>query len=142
MRFARIGICGHSKTRRRGGRFSRSRLNYSPTARITTRASGANSDTSKLNLGFEHFFTGHAGLLGFRQAAKASPESPEEARFLAAMERPENLRNYQEKTADNIRRLFEWVRRIEKAVPVERLRLWSEGEENLEARMEEILAAR
>lgn len=96
----------------------------------------------QVDLGFEHFFTGHAGLLGFRQAAKASPESPEEARFLTAMERPENLRNYQEKTADNIRRLFEWVRRIEKAVPVERLRLWSEGEENLEARMEEILAAR
>ena len=39
----------------------------------------------EVNLGFEHFFTGHAGLLGFRQTAKAPPESPEEARFLAAM---------------------------------------------------------
>jgi hypothetical protein len=96
----------------------------------------------EVNLGFEHFFTGHAGLLGFRQTEKAPAQSPEEARFLQAMERPENLRNYQEKTTDNIRRLLEWVRRIEKAVPVERLRLWSEGEENFEARIEEILAAR
>ena len=96
----------------------------------------------EVDLGFEHFFTGHAGLLGIRQSARSRPESPEEARFLAAMERPENLRNYQEKTAENIRRLFEWVRRIEKSVSVEKLRLWSEGEENFEARLEEILAAR
>jgi hypothetical protein len=96
----------------------------------------------EMNLGFEHFFTGHAGLLGYRQTAKAPPQSPEEARFLAAMKRPENLRNYQEKTVENIRRLLDWVRRIEKAVAVDRLRLWSEGEENFEARIEEILAAR
>jgi hypothetical protein len=34
------------------------------------------------------------------------------------------------------------VRRIETDLPVERLKLWSEGEENLEARMEEIIASR
>jgi hypothetical protein len=95
----------------------------------------------EVNLGFEHFFTGHAGLLGFRQTAKAPPQSPEEARFLASMERPENLRNYQEQTTDNIRRLLAWVRSIEKVLPVDRLRMWSEGEENFEARIEEILAA-
>jgi hypothetical protein len=95
----------------------------------------------EVNLGFEHFFTGHAGLLGFRQTGKASPQSPEEERFLAAMERPENLRNYQEKTVDNIRRLLGWVRSIERVLPVDRLRLWSEGEVNFEARIEEILAA-
>ena len=96
----------------------------------------------EVDLGFEHFFTGHAGLLGFQRGVKAAPQSPEEERFLAAMERPENLQNYREKTAENIRRLFEWVRRIEKAVAVRQLRLWSEGEENFEARLEEILAAR
>jgi len=42
----------------------------------------------------------------------------------------------------NIRKLFEWVRFIEKALPVREVRLWSEGEENFEARLEEILAAR
>jgi hypothetical protein len=49
---------------------------------------------------------------------------------------------YQEKTRENIKSLFAWVRRIENALPVDRLRLWSEGEENFEARLEEILAAR
>jgi hypothetical protein len=96
----------------------------------------------EVNLGFEHLFTGHAGLLGFRQAGERAAESPEEARFLEAMAWPENLQAYQEKTRENIRKLLDWVRRIEKAVAVERVRLWSEGEENFEARMEEILAAR
>lgn len=96
----------------------------------------------QVSLGFEHFFTGHAGLLGIRQVGKTPAESPEEARFLEAMAWPENLQAYQEKTQENIRKLLEWIRRIEKAVAVERLRLWSEGEENFEARMEEILAAR
>lgn len=94
------------------------------------------------NLGFEHLFTGHAGLLGFRQTSPAAPASPEEARFLASMEQPANLQMYRDKTRENIRKVFEWVRRIEKAVPMERLRPWSEGEENFEARLEEILAAR
>jgi hypothetical protein len=52
------------------------------------------------------------------------------------------LHNYYEKTRENIKKLFDWVRRIEKALPVERVQLWSEGEENFEARLEEILAAR
>jgi hypothetical protein len=94
------------------------------------------------NLGFEHLFTGHAGLLGFRQSGKATPQSPEEARFLASMEQPANLQMYRDKTRENIRKLFEWVRLIEKALPVKEVRLWSEGEENFEARLEEILAAR
>jgi hypothetical protein len=96
----------------------------------------------EIDLGFEHLFTGHAGLLGIRQAGKRLAESPEEARFLEAMAWPENLQAYHEKTRENIRKLLDWVRRIEKAVPIERVRLWSEGEENFEARMEEILAVR
>jgi hypothetical protein len=84
----------------------------------------------------------HAGLLGIRQIARPKAESPEEERFLEAMARPENLHNYYEKTRENIKKLFDWVRRIEKALPVEKLRLWSEGEENFEARLEEILAVR
>jgi hypothetical protein len=96
----------------------------------------------EVNFGFEHLFTGHAGLLGIRQIARPKAESPEEERFLEAMARPENLRNYDEKTRENIKKLFDWVRRVEKALPVEKLRLWSEGEENFEARLEEILAVR
>ena len=94
------------------------------------------------HLGLEHLFTGHAGLLGIRQGARAAAQSVEEARFLEAMAWPENLEKYQEKTRDNIRRLFDWVRRIETEVPAERVRLWSEGEDNFEARLEQILAVR
>jgi hypothetical protein len=93
-------------------------------------------------LGFEHFFTGHAGLLGIRQRPTTVPQSTQEAHFLEAMAWPENLKAYQEKTQENIRKLLDWVRAIERAVPVERVRMWSEGEENFEARVEEILAAR
>jgi hypothetical protein len=96
----------------------------------------------EVNFGFEHFFTGHAGLLGIRQVTRDPAQSLEEARFLEAMAWPENLRKYQDKTQENIRKLLEWVRRIETAIPVARVRLWSEGEENFEARLEEILAAR
>jgi hypothetical protein len=93
------------------------------------------------DLGFEHFFTGHAGVLG-RDGSKAAPESREEAKFLEAMAWPDVLSGYREKTKANIRALFDWVQQIEKALPVERVHFWSEGEENFEARIEEILAAR
>ncbi|HWG58543.1 MAG TPA: hypothetical protein VN661_05805 [Candidatus Acidoferrales bacterium] len=94
------------------------------------------------NLGFEHLFTGHAGLLGRYRQVAARADSPAEARFFEAMAWPENLQRYQEKTQENIRKVFDWTRRIEKALPAARIRLWSEGEENFEARLEEILAAR
>jgi hypothetical protein len=94
------------------------------------------------DLGFEHFFTGHAGLLGFRRGERAAPQSAEEARFLEAMAWPENLTKYQEGTRTNVRKLFDWIRAIEGVMPVETVRLWSEGEQNFEARLEEILAAR
>ncbi|MFY9691120.1 MAG: hypothetical protein WA369_05595 [Candidatus Acidiferrales bacterium] len=96
----------------------------------------------QVNFGFEHFFTGHASLLGFGRESRAPAQSPEEARFLEAMAWPENLERYHDETRKNIRKLLDWVRRIERAVPMDRLRLWSEGEENFEARIEEILAAR
>jgi hypothetical protein len=58
------------------------------------------------------------------------------------MSRPENLRGYQERTRENIQRLLRWIRAIEAALPVERALLWSEGEENFEARLDQILALR
>ncbi len=95
-----------------------------------------------VDAGFEHFFTGHARLLGFRRGDAEEARDPEEANFVAMMSQPENLQMYQEKTQENIRRLYDWMARIETAIPVERYQLWSEGEENFEARMEEILATR
>jgi hypothetical protein len=92
------------------------------------------------DLGFEHLFTGHAGLLATQSSHIAEPEHPDEARFLMWMSQPKNLREYQQKTRENIQKLMGWMRAVEEAIPVERVRLWSEGEENFEARLDEILA--
>jgi len=94
------------------------------------------------DIGLEHMFTGHAGLLTPGSARVAQPEHPDEARFLMWMSQPQNLREYQEKTRENVQRLMGWMRAAEEALPVERIRLWSEGEENFEARLDEILAVR
>lgn len=94
------------------------------------------------DLGFEHLFTGHAGLLTPESTRVAQPQHPDEARFLMWMSQPQNLREYQEKTRENIEKLMGWMRVVEETMPVERVRLWSEGEENFEARLDEILAVR
>lgn len=90
------------------------------------------------HMGFEHLFTGHAGLLGY--GARSAPSDPVEAEFLAWMTHEEHLHEYYEKTRANIQLLLHWVTSVEKALPLERHSLWSEGEENLEARLDEILA--
>ena len=94
------------------------------------------------DLGFEHLFTGHAGLLSAETEHVAEPEHPDEARFLMWMSQPQNLREYQDKTRENIQKLMGWMRLAEEALPIEQVRLWSEGEENFEARLDEILAVR
>jgi len=94
-------------------------------------------------VGFEHLFTGHAGLLGSRPAGSPGPgmaADPVEAEFLARMSQPENLREYHLKTRENIKELTDWMQAVEEAVPLEHYRLWSEGEENFESRIDEILA--
>ncbi len=109
-----------------------------------------------IDIGFEHLFTGHAGLLGNRPGADAAESysnapgqtalqkalQEEEARFLGAMAAPERLREYHERTRENIQYLFRWLQEAEAAVPLERYRAWSEGEEDFEARLDEILAVR
>jgi hypothetical protein len=96
----------------------------------------------EVSLGFEHFFTGHAGLFGGRPGGRTPPQNPEEVRFVEAMAWPENLEKYLEKTRENIRKLLDWTHRIQVALPVERVRLWSEGEDDFETRLEEIVNAR
>ncbi len=91
------------------------------------------------DVGFEHLFTGHAGILG-TYGARSAPSDPVEAEFLAWMTHEEHLHEYYEKTRANIQVLLNWVTSVEKALPLERHSLWSEGEENLEARLDEILA--
>jgi hypothetical protein len=96
------------------------------------------------DLGFEHFFTGHGGLLGSASTANpfSSSEHPVEHTFRQWMAVGNNLKEYHAKTRENIQQLFHWVEAIERALPVERSELWSEGEENMEALLDAILAQR
>ncbi len=105
------------------------------------------------DLGFEHFFTGHGGLLASGSSSNSSKSSkssepfnssehPVEHTFRQWMAAGNNLKEYHAKTRENIQQLFFWVEAIERALPVERTELWSEGEENMEARLDEILAQR
>ncbi len=96
------------------------------------------------DLGFEHFFTGHGGLLAPGAASNpfASSDHPVEHTFRQWMAVPGNLKEYHAKTRENIQLLFGWVEAVERALPVVRSELWSEGEENFEARLDAILAQR
>lgn len=96
-----------------------------------------------VDLGFEHLFTGHAGLLGGSSGAAASEaQDSTEHTFLRWMSTEENRGEYHQKTRDNIQYLMDWMAAIERALPVERTELWSEGEENFEARVDAILVRR
>jgi len=96
------------------------------------------------DLGFEHFFTGHGGLLAPGAASNpfASSGHPVEHTFRQWMAAPNNLKEYHAKTRENIQQLFRWVEAVESALPVERSELSSEGEENFEARLDAIAAQR
>ena len=92
-----------------------------------------------VDAGLEHLYTGHAGLLG-SHVPPAATADPTESNFLALMTQEQNLREYHQKTRENIQQLMNWVQNVERALPIERFALWSEGEENLEARLDDILA--
>jgi len=96
------------------------------------------------DLGFEHLFTGHAGLLAPGVASNPfdGSDHPVEKRFRAWMGSSENLKQYHQRTRENIQKLFAWVEAVQAALPVERSVLWSEGEENFEARLDAIVAQR
>jgi hypothetical protein len=96
------------------------------------------------DLGFEHSFTGHGGLLAPGAASNPfdSSDHPVEHTFRRWMSAGGNLKEYHAKTRQNIQQLFHWVEAIENALPVERSELSSEGEENFEARLDAILAQR
>jgi hypothetical protein len=96
------------------------------------------------DLGFEHSFTGHGGLLAPGAASNPfdSSDHPVEHTFRRWMSAGGNLKEYHAKTRENIQQLFHWVEAIENALPIERSELSSEGEENFEARLDAILAQR
>jgi hypothetical protein len=96
------------------------------------------------DLGFEHLFTGHAGLLAPGAASNPfdSSDHPVEKTFRQWMSVDANRREYAAKTRENIQKLFSWIESVERALPVERNELSSEGEENFEARLDAILGQR
>jgi hypothetical protein len=96
------------------------------------------------DLGFEHLFTGHAGLLAPGAASNPfdSSDHPIEKTFRQWMSIEANRREYAAKTRENIQQLFQWVESIERTLPVERYEMLSEGEENFEARLDAILGQR
>lgn len=94
-----------------------------------------------IHAGFEHLFTGHAGLLGSVPVV-VEERDPSESEFLGRMNRPGSLREYRQKTQENIRKLLGWAEQVERTLVIDRWRLWSEGEENFESRLESILAGR
>lgn len=104
----------------------------------------ATAGNLEATLGLEHLFTGQGGLLTVGPPAGSSSQAEDEAehRFVRWMARETNLREYHQKTRENIQQLWDWMAAIERALPVERTELWSEGEENLEARLDAILAQR
>jgi hypothetical protein len=107
--------------------------------------------------GPEHFFLGRGdlapeprGLPALEGSALAAstvgPELPtqdleEERQRVSYLRDQAHGHEYLAKTQENIRRLFGWTRKVERTLPVERVRLWSEGEEDFRERMEAILAA-
>jgi hypothetical protein len=105
---------------------------------------GSTAGHFSADLGFEHFFTGHGGLLAPGAASNPfdSSDHPVEHTFRQWMAASGNLREYHAKTRENIKQLFDWVEAVERALPVQRSELWSEGEENFEARLDAILAQR
>jgi hypothetical protein len=94
-----------------------------------------------VDLGFEHLFTGHAGILAPGAASNPfdSSDHPLEKTFRQWMSIEANRREYAAKTRENIQQLFGWIESIERALPVERNELSSEGEENFEARLDAIV---
>jgi hypothetical protein len=104
--------------------------------------SAATDGHFSVDLGFEHLFTGHAGILAPGAASNPfdSSDHPLEKTFRQWMSIEANRREYAAKTRENIQQLFSWIESIERALPVERNELSSEGEENFEARLDAILA--
>jgi len=100
----------------------------------------ATSGQFEADLGFEHLFTGHGGLLAPGAASNPfdTSDHPMERMFRQWMSVSNNLKEYHAKTRVNIQQLFNWMDAIGQALPVERSELWSEGEENFEARLDAI----
>ena len=93
-----------------------------------------------MRLGDEHLFTGHAGMLTGGELRPEDAETRAESEFAWALQEPETLREYRRYTRENVRQLYGFLREADKSLPVERHRLWSEGETDFEEVTKTVLA--
>jgi hypothetical protein len=99
-----------------------------------------------IGIGPEHLFTGDDGPENVsKDDLSVLPGENSDSggvQLTAAMIAPDRTQECHQRTRQNIQLLFQWLRKMEGVVPLERYRMWSEGEENFEARVDEILAVR
>src|SRR5260370_4531640 len=78
------------------------------------------------DLGFEHFFTGHGGLLAPGAASNPfnSSDHPMEHTFRQWMAVSANLKEYHANTPENIQQLFRLGEAVGQGLPVERSGFW------------------
>ena len=94
-----------------------------------------------IRLGKEHLFTGHAGVLTGAEIRPEDFTDRAENQFAWALQEPDVLQAYRRRTCENIQMLLTYLHRIQEGLPVDRHRLWSEGEEDFPAVTEKILAS-
>ena len=93
-----------------------------------------------MRLGAEHLFTGHAGVMTGGEPRPEQAETRAESEFAWALQEPEALHEYRRHTRENVRQLYGFLDEASKSLPVERQRLWSEGETDFGTLTETILA--
>src|SRR5437016_3688033 len=81
------------------------------------------------DVGFEHLFTGHGGILA--PAAATNPfdnsDHPIEKTFRSWMSLEANRKEYAGKTRENIQHLMNWLEAVSRALPVEGSEWWGAG---------------
>lgn len=93
-----------------------------------------------VRLGFEHYFTGHASILTGAAPDPDAFSSRTESEFAWALQDPQALQMYRQHTYENVQTLYAFLQAALKSLPVERHRLWSEGEADFGKLTERILA--
>lgn len=91
-----------------------------------------------LQLNFEHLYIGHAELLVDTLSQPAAGAEKLEQEFLRLMADAPQREQYRHRTRANAHKLLHYVEELETRLPIERRRLWSEGEADFEEKMRRI----
>lgn len=94
-----------------------------------------------IHLGAEHIYAGLGGILTGTELNPESATTRAESEFAWALQEPEEMNLYRRHTRENARQLYDLVREAKASLPVERLRMWSEGEADFEAMTQQIVSS-